>query len=151
MTIRTISQLVTCRNSCPYPNHFRTPAVYTPKLLISTVPVCLPQKIRMRQCNKFCSVLFGRKFKNNLHIPSFCLYQQTRYLFCNTMITVEPEGTNGSELLLSLYWTVLHAELHTLRGQYKFYCLKLILRNMFLRTRLNIIGQNFILLLARDE
>jgi hypothetical protein len=67
------------------------------------------------------------------------------------MKTVEPEGTNESELLQSLYWTVLHAALLTLRGQYKFYCLKLILRNMFLRARLSIIGQNFILLLAQDE
>jgi len=67
------------------------------------------------------------------------------------MIAVEPEGTNGSELLLSLFWTVLHAELHTLRGQHKFYCLKLILSVTFLRTRLNITGQNLILFLAQDK
>jgi len=73
MTFRAISQLVTHRNSCPCPHHFRTPPVYTPKLPISTVPSACHRKYGSDTAINSVQYYFGENLKINWYIPIFCL------------------------------------------------------------------------------
>ena len=143
MTIRATLQLLTCRNSYPCPNHTRTPALYTPKLPISTVLMCLPQKIRIRYCDKFCSVLFRGKSINDWHIPSFCV------------------SINKRVTCFVMQWQLWNLKARTDQNccchSTGRFCTPSCIHSgvstnstMFLRTRL-IVGQNFILLLAQGE